>query len=531
MSDPGHPRVDWISKPLVTGGMTALIFIGLALFTVARSFDPDAFNHDVAWILYASGRLMDGARLYIDVVDNNPPLVFWLSAIPVAASRLFGATDALAYNIFVLCIAALSIWTCDAVLKRAWKPATKGYRPAVASLLATAFLALPGYEVGQRDHLMCMLVMPYIFASAGRMASDVELPRRILLPIGVCSAIGFMLKPFFLLLWVVFEAHLFFSKPGKRAWKRLDNLIIVALLAALGAITLVFASEYLRIARMAVDVYGAYSEMSGFLTTSPVLIAAPLAASLLYFLFRPFPRTSELCLCLLIAMVVFLLTAVAQFKGFAYHFVPALTASAALGGLALLGFVEKLGESGKIAAAAGPAARGALILLITLLVGQRLAYAADRTVWRDREPARQSFIDAVTAQAGGKTVVVFSTDLRPAFPAVNLAGARWASRFSCYWLIPGLYSPEERATVPFPYRDPAQMGDTERYFIDSAIEDMTRWPPDLIVVDRRPVKQAMGLTAFDFLVYFMRDTRFAKMFEAYREVGALGPFVFYRRVV
>src|SRR5690242_6137582 len=37
---------------------------------------------DMAFLLYAAGRLLDGATLYRDVVEINPPLVIWLN-VPI----------------------------------------------------------------------------------------------------------------------------------------------------------------------------------------------------------------------------------------------------------------------------------------------------------------------------------------------------------------------------------------------------------------------------------------------------------------
>ena len=47
-------------------------------------------NHDVAWYLVATDRFLDGARLYRDIIEVNPPLVFYLTVPPVAVARLTG---------------------------------------------------------------------------------------------------------------------------------------------------------------------------------------------------------------------------------------------------------------------------------------------------------------------------------------------------------------------------------------------------------------------------------------------------------
>ena len=66
---------------------TALLGLTLTAFVAIRSADPDVFHHDKAWILYTAGEMLDGAALYVDLLDENPPLVFWLTTPAVALAR------------------------------------------------------------------------------------------------------------------------------------------------------------------------------------------------------------------------------------------------------------------------------------------------------------------------------------------------------------------------------------------------------------------------------------------------------------
>jgi hypothetical protein len=68
----------------------ALAALGLAL--IATGY----INHDVAWYYYAAGRVLDGARLYVDIVDPNPPLVYYLDVPAVWAARRLGRDDLVA---------------------------------------------------------------------------------------------------------------------------------------------------------------------------------------------------------------------------------------------------------------------------------------------------------------------------------------------------------------------------------------------------------------------------------------------------
>ena len=51
-----------------------LLFVFQAIIRFNSSLSPD-----VAWYLYAGGRLLDGATLYTDIIEVSSPFALWLS--------------------------------------------------------------------------------------------------------------------------------------------------------------------------------------------------------------------------------------------------------------------------------------------------------------------------------------------------------------------------------------------------------------------------------------------------------------------
>jgi hypothetical protein len=135
----------------------------------------------------------------------------------------------------------------------------------------------------------------------------------------------------------------------------------------------------------------------------------------------------------------------------------------------------------------------------------------------------------VSERAHGEAIWFMSTSVTPAFPVVNLTGARWASRFCCVSFVAGVYTPEEKAARPFPYHDPEDMTELERFQLDAVMEDLEADPPKLILIDENPYKQAFGKSDFRFLSFFRRDERFADFFMQYRQVDRIGTFHIYER--
>src|SRR6476646_3329097 len=58
----------------------------VALLTAFRTMGT--VDSDVAWQLWIAGRIHEGAHLYRDIIEVNPPLWFWM-ALPVDSAATF----------------------------------------------------------------------------------------------------------------------------------------------------------------------------------------------------------------------------------------------------------------------------------------------------------------------------------------------------------------------------------------------------------------------------------------------------------
>jgi len=59
------------------------------------------------------------------------------------------------------------------------------------------------------------------------------------------------------------------------------------------------------------------------------------------------------------------------------------------------------------------------------------------------------------------------------------------------------------------------MSDTEKFLVDSLVEDVQKLPPKLVIIETGKYKQGFGGRDFDFLAYLSRDSRFAHFWERY----------------
>jgi hypothetical protein len=138
---------------------------------------------------------MNGARLYVDVREINPPLIFY---------EIVGLSGGILTNsAFVAGVAAAT------AISSLWIVRHHGDLLGLVSFVSITFAGMT--EFGQREHLLLIFVIPYLLADGS--------PRERIL-MGLWAFLGVGLKPYFLLVvicpaavevwynrWSVFEAQ------------------------------------------------------------------------------------------------------------------------------------------------------------------------------------------------------------------------------------------------------------------------------------------------------------------------------------
>jgi hypothetical protein len=199
-----HSEID--ARPGLTGRHRAVLgalrlapWLALAaLFAIAvvlRHLLPA--NTDVSWLLTVAERVLDGQRLYVDVIETNPPMAV-LTYIPgIAIARAFGwpvetVTDGL---IFVAIFASLG--TVAAILKNS--AVLRDVAGWPLALLAFVILAiLPTKTFGQREQIAVVELLPLLALYASRMKGESP-PFWAVLAAGIGAGLAVSFKPHFVI--------------------------------------------------------------------------------------------------------------------------------------------------------------------------------------------------------------------------------------------------------------------------------------------------------------------------------------------
>jgi hypothetical protein len=484
-------------------------------------------NHDVAAVLNFAERWLAGERLYRDLIDVNPPLIFVLNLLPAALAAWTPLDPVQALLLCALGLCALS-WRLTATLLRgAAGPARQGpVEAAVMHAMVPTICVVAAYDFAQREHLMAVAALPYCALAARRIEGVAPPPRRLAFGVVLLAALGFALKPHFLAVPALVEAVVLLRRGPARALRDPVPWLMAALwLAYLAAIPVFFPDYFGHVVPL---VWAYYLDIGGYsaweVLISPILGPAMLAlAAVLPVALRR--GAGPLAQVLAAAAVGALVAAVVQHKGWTYHALPVTMLTAGAAAAALSRWLDRAlaagggpgaVRGGERGAAAAPAA-AAIATIGLALYAAHGGEAPWRELWfhGDRAGRIAAFLKR---EAYGERLLVLSPDIYPVYPALNYARSRSTLRTMNLWLLQGVYRtcPEDAAR----YRETWEMSRAEFFVYRTVAEDFARTPPAAVLVSRNPgIPWCDG--EFDFIEYFTRHPLFAETWERYRPAGEI----------
>lgn len=481
-------------------------------------------HHDVAYFFHASGRMLDGELLYRDIIELNPPVVYWLGMIPMALARLLGADPVLTFHVLIVVLAFASV---AASVHVARVVGACGAMPAhwIAPPALVAFLVLPSFNFGQREHILAMLLLPYLVSAAG---IRTRLPAAAGVLVGVSAGIGIALKPHFLLYLVLTEAIVLLRGRDWRSVFRPEPVVAALVAAAAAVMTVILYPDYLAsVVPLGRAIYAGYENPLAVLVVQrnflfAVLFLACLVAAI-------FMRATAEARNLLIVFVGAALAAMAayfaQMKGWRYQSMPILIFASVGLTVAIASAIAAETRRPARRRSDSPILAGALLMLLAMAIGA--------SNWVDDRKTRSEvgpLIELAAHKAAGAPILFFSTLLPYGFPVVNYSGATWPHHYHHMLPLPGLYLDYDPTKTGRSFRTPAEMGAIETRFFGTVVTDAVNSAPRLIYVDRNLQLSPIAELGFDFIDYFSQDPRFTELMAHYKLTGIISGYEVLERV-
>ncbi|RLJ59184.1 putative flippase GtrA [Litoreibacter meonggei] len=484
-------------------GVFAAMGFGLLCFAVLQG---RLINHDTAWYLVATRKWLEGARLYVDLVEVNPPLNFYLTAPAIWVADSLGVADIRAQILLTCGVLTLSLLWVWELLHRT-DEMTQRHK---LGLLAGACFALTVpfvQDFAQREHTLVIVLLPYVFglALSGSVVNSTrsgEAARAVFAGIGLC------LKPHFMLIPIANTVALCARTRSVRPMTSVSNLVLLTM--GLGYVVLVklWHPEYLDvIVPMAAKVYGAYgfSMRSVIETASPALIVA-FALLALAAVRDSAPRGFDVVFA---ATAACLIIYIAQWTGYGYQITPAFSLIA----IASFWVLSRPASS--------------VVVRVLALACLGLICVNSARIGLYRSPATTLFQPYLESAGAERRLAVFSSSLWPSFPLVLDSGGEWTSRYPALWLIPGALNRLQSTACKSKPADCLAVEGVLAQTRADVVTDFVGGAADLLLVDKNPFY--IDDPDFSYVEFFSEDPRFLPHFQQYELIDVKSGFEIYRK--
>ncbi len=463
-------------------------------------------NHDTAWYLYATRDWLNGAQLYVDIIEVNPPLNFYLTAPVIWLADYFDISVINAQFAFIGVLLAASLSWVWALLQANGRLSTS---QQMWVLVGTAFaLTVPAaFGVAQREHIMMLLVTPYVF---GYVLSDHPDSGAASILRALVAAIGLCIKPYFMLYPVALTiVRMVQTRKLAPLWSA-PNIVILAAGITYLAFVWIIHPEYLnRIVPMALLVYRDYGFGAETILqkASPLIILFFVCVVTLLLRYKTFPNQSAYFVAGVAASV---LIYIVQGTGFQYQALPIKVF------VALFGIWAITDQKWRSPSFFALVALMAILGMDAAKVGfySRITPAAFAEIFRSSGP--------------NPKVMVFSTSVSLAFPLVVEENAISTSRYPALWLVPGVVNGLQNTDCKLQKTLCENYAAIQSQTRSDIVEDFVRGSPDIIVFDKRHAY--IDQEDFDYRVFLTAEPGFSQQLNQYEQRRVFGPIEVWGKV-
>lgn len=460
---------------------SASLFIAVHVAWLSYAVVPG--NVDVTYLIVVCNRLLDGARLYVDVIETNPPFSVWLYMPVALGERLTGVPAELLLSLGIPVFALASVALCARILGSVERFSAPRFAWLAPVTVAAVLYLFPG-NFGQREQIGIIALLPWLALLIARhetpdFRSGSTLTRILA---GIGAAVFVMIKPPFAVLALALPAFgLCFMRRSLRPLLTVETLLgAVITLAYLAVLALFYRAFFTDLMPMLAELYlpARKSILHGDLVrpVAGLLIIVGIAFAVA----RP-GRIDRAAALLLLAALGYVPCYLWMGKGWDYQAMPIHM----FGLLALCAQLWTLPPYRQWASTTRLAAAAGAFVVIGLVVsgaGQGILEASQKA-----ELGRAR--DAVVSHVERPTVASIATRMQAAFPLTRMIEGRYQSRYASLWAV-------ENAETMIATADSADVGRLEKLrdrHIADAARELQQFRPDVVLAGG--ARETAGQTA------------------------------------
>jgi hypothetical protein len=498
---------------------TRIFYFSIILLTVVAYFiqTNTFFSPDVGYLLHAANQILAGGKYGSDIFETNPPMILYLYLPACLLAKWMAISIITAVRLYVISLALVSLSLCCFLLKKIILPKDKIIFYFLFYTLLFGMLLFPVFDFAQREHILIILMMPYLLSAALALENKFVHPSMAIL-IGVLAGFGFALKPFFLVTPCLVELYIMMKQRRWFAWFRIEPIMIISVLLLYLISIFLLQPDYINVVLPLVLRYyfpGTALPWYKIIVLPNVLFCVGIAMS--YFIYRKYDRYSNLGWIIELALLGMIVAFLIPRTLWCYHVIPALFLSFLL----IAHFLsQSLSSNFRFS--------DSIILLISLIIILLLPvtyyYITIKYVhqFQYRQSARQTIADYLNKDSGSHSIACIGLGTQVCFPLVLYTHGHYAERFPSLWWYPGLRKLEKN-THPS-----ALLKKDKLFLINSFAEDLNRYKARWIIVDMPHFKK-IETPSFDIVKYLLENKKFKSAWQHYRYVVTIQSIQIYIR--
>lgn len=373
---------------------------------------------DVSWLITIVERLMAGERLYVDVIETNPPFSMWLYYPAVAVAKILDIAPELAVSVFayLTCAAGFGLTMFIVERGRLLNEAIRWwFWPAVLGIL----LILPGDSFAQREHFGMMLFLPLmaLMAWRSRQQDSNRVPVWIALLTGIAGSVMILVKPHWALAVLLPAICIAWSRRSPAELFRIEFVVIGVIATGYLASVLVIHPEFLdEIYPVLKQLYLPIRNASEDWFWIFVMFALVMSVWLWARMRSKLPALADISA---LSALGFFAAMFSLGKGWNYHLYPS-AAAALLASVIALEHMVRLGIADRIVRI------GCASLLIVSFTKTTITYHS--TIRPSTE-----LVAVVRAETVKPRVASIGADIALGFPFTRLVDGKWLSTYNSDW--------------------------------------------------------------------------------------------------
>jgi len=300
---------------------------GLAWFLQSEFLLPP----DDLWLTQLADIVLHGGNYVSNFFETTPPMAIFIYAPEIYIEKIFSVTRITGLLVYTFFCATILLSISYLLIKKILSDSHGNLFVVILLSLSSIFLVLPLTAFAQREHFFLMLTTPYFLLLVCRLENK-KINMTFALLIGTLGAIGFFIKPFFIIMFIALELYAAFisfaEKSGKKYYINPEAMTVFLFLVIYLIAIYAFFNAYLStVVPIALRFY--YESFRA--TWGDCLMQTPLISCflsyLIFFVFykrNPLKRLSAILILVLTGdMIVYFIQSIPWY----YHLFPAFAIS------------------------------------------------------------------------------------------------------------------------------------------------------------------------------------------------------------